>query len=374
VTITGSGFVAGATSVSFGGTPASAVRVISSSSVQAVAPAGTGTVDVTVNAPGGQSATATSDRYVYQSAVSGYAYNGDGLRISETTAAGTQHFAWDATPAVPEVISDGTDSYIYGPQNLPIEQVDGSGTPTYFFHDANGSTRALLNAAGGIASTFRYTAYGALAGVSGTGQTPLLYGGSYLDRDTGLYYLVHRYYDPAAGQFTTIDPELDTTHQAYEYAGDDPVNASDPSGLCSWYNVYCEAKAHITGTAQVIIAVAAAAPAVACVIAAPCGVAVAVGLGVVFGAAGGAESYGIGGGSHSGLGYAVYGVIGAITGGLGPVAKVPIAVQIALNAIGNFVSMVGDAGDTYSASGGAAPTSSGSRSSGSSSHGAAHAC
>ena len=33
------------------------------------------------------------------------------------------------------------------------------------------------------------------------------------------------------GQFLSIDPELSTTNQAYAYAGDDPVNESDPTGL-----------------------------------------------------------------------------------------------------------------------------------------------
>jgi hypothetical protein len=41
----------------------------------------------------------------------------------------------------------------------------------------------------------------------------------------------HRYYDPATGQFISSDPLVDVTGQPYAYAGDDPVNASDPNGL-----------------------------------------------------------------------------------------------------------------------------------------------
>jgi hypothetical protein len=41
----------------------------------------------------------------------------------------------------------------------------------------------------------------------------------------------HRYYDPATGQFMSVDPLVDVTAQPYVYVGDDPVNASDPSGL-----------------------------------------------------------------------------------------------------------------------------------------------
>ena len=43
--------------------------------------------------------------------------------------------------------------------------------------------------------------------------------------------LVGRYYDPATGQFLSVDPMVAETGQAYAYTGDDPVNAVDPLGL-----------------------------------------------------------------------------------------------------------------------------------------------
>lgn len=45
-------------------------------------------------------------------------------------------------------------------------------------------------------------------------------------------HLINRYYDPTTGQFITQDLLVAITGQAYQYAGDDPVNGSDPSGLC----------------------------------------------------------------------------------------------------------------------------------------------
>jgi hypothetical protein len=44
---------------------------------------------------------------------------------------------------------------------------------------------------------------------------------------------VNRYYDPATGQFLNIDPLVTETNQPYSYVSGDPVNESDPSGLCN---------------------------------------------------------------------------------------------------------------------------------------------
>jgi RHS repeat-associated protein len=42
---------------------------------------------------------------------------------------------------------------------------------------------------------------------------------------------VARWYDPGTGEFMSVDPDLAETDQPYAYAGDDPVNEGDPSGL-----------------------------------------------------------------------------------------------------------------------------------------------
>jgi hypothetical protein len=42
---------------------------------------------------------------------------------------------------------------------------------------------------------------------------------------------VHRYYDPATGQFLTVDPVVSATGAPYFYADDDPADAKDPAGL-----------------------------------------------------------------------------------------------------------------------------------------------
>jgi len=46
--------------------------------------------------------------------------------------------------------------------------------------------------------------------------------------------LINRYYDPQSGQFLSVDPDVQKTQQAYEYAADNPVNGSDPTGTLTW--------------------------------------------------------------------------------------------------------------------------------------------
>ena len=40
-----------------------------------------------------------------------------------------------------------------------------------------------------------------------------------------------RWYDPNTGQFMSVDPLEQLTQQPYSYAGDDPINNTDPTGL-----------------------------------------------------------------------------------------------------------------------------------------------
>lgn len=231
-----------ATAVTFGGVPATAIHIASGKSIAAVSPTGSGTVDIQVADANATSAPVAGDQFSYSGTASraaaaqpskkavaspatSYGYDGDGLRTSQTTGATATRYTWDTTTSVPEVTSDGTNSYIYGPDGLPIEQISSNETPSYFLHDAIGSTRALLGSAGTVVATYNYTPYGAPAKSKASVQTPLLYAGGYTDQTTGLVYLIHRYYDPTTGQFLTIDPYLAATEAPYSYASDDPVGS-----------------------------------------------------------------------------------------------------------------------------------------------------
>jgi RHS repeat-associated protein len=171
------------------------------------------------------------------SSTTSYTYNGDGLRMTKTiltpTPATTVHFAWNVSRSLPTLLSDGNNFYVYGPDGSPLEQITGTmGTALWFHHDQLGSTRALTNQLGAVVATFTYSAYGGSSSL-GAASTPLRFAGQYVDSETALVYLRHRYYDPATGTFLSVDPAVSITQAPYTYTSDDPINLTDPLGLCS---------------------------------------------------------------------------------------------------------------------------------------------
>jgi RHS repeat-associated protein len=164
-----------------------------------------------------------------------FTYDGDDLRASKTKSGTTTYMAWDTTEGLPLVLSDTTNSYIYGPGGLPIEQITSEGTVIGLHHDQQGSTRLLTGTEGTVAGTTTFDAYGNKTGSTGSRTTPLGYDGQYTSTDTGLIYLRARVYDPASAQFLSVDPASSLTRQPYPYANDNPLNFGDPSGLASQY-------------------------------------------------------------------------------------------------------------------------------------------
>jgi RHS repeat-associated protein len=125
-------------------------------------------------------------------------------------------------------------AYVYGLPETSIEQINNTaGTVVYLHHDQAGSTRLLTGSTGTVTDKCTYSAYG-FPTCEGTATTPLGYDAQYTSSDTGLIYLRNRVYDPSTAQFLTVDPAVGVTRAPYSYAGDNPVNSGDPSGLSNW--------------------------------------------------------------------------------------------------------------------------------------------
>ncbi|ENI8046062.1 RHS domain-containing protein [Escherichia coli] len=135
--------------------------------------------------------------------------------------------------------------YIYrGPGSYePLARVDKAGKegPTrilYFHTDVNGAPEEMTDSDGKIVWETGYQVWGNTIQEKDHGRVEqnLRYQGQYLDRETGLHYNLHRYYDPDVGRFMVTDPiGLAGGINLYQYAPN-PLSWIDPLGLSCYFN------------------------------------------------------------------------------------------------------------------------------------------
>jgi len=111
-----------------------------------------------------------------------------------------------------------------------------NGTPWYPLNDQLGSAYMVADQSGSVpaSGTYRFTPYGETLGNDPGASNQQGFTG-HIEDETGLTYMQARYYDPVIGRFLSPDP-LGYADQLnlYAYVGGDPVNRSDPSGLCGF--------------------------------------------------------------------------------------------------------------------------------------------
>jgi RHS repeat-associated protein len=137
-------------------------------------------------------------------------------------------------------------TFTYDVTGTPTNVVLGnpnSGPRYYYAYDAQGNVVDVTDRSGSVVASSSYDAFGALTSSSESFPTgwsnPFRYDGAQgvrYDAETGLYWMSVRAYDPTLGRFLSHDPlgrlaalGLDT--QPYVYAGNNPVNDTDPSGM-----------------------------------------------------------------------------------------------------------------------------------------------
>ena len=145
--------------------------------------------------------------------------------------------------------------YLYGPDGRLAAQTDGSGAvvASFGYDDAGrltlvlrGSTRyqvvtdhlgsplLVIDAANGaVAEAITYDAWGNVTTDTKPGLIPIGFAGGLRDTDTGLVKFGAREYDPRTGRWTGPDPLSFAGGDPllYRYAGGDPINLTDSTGL-----------------------------------------------------------------------------------------------------------------------------------------------
>jgi RHS repeat-associated protein len=163
-----------------------------------------------------------------------FVYDPFGRRISKTVGSTATSFLYDGLNPVQELQSGvpsantmtglGIDEY--------FQRNDASGASSYLT-DRLGSTMALANSAGGLATTYTYDPFGNTT-VSGSSTNPFQFTGRENDA-TGLFFYRARYYSPTYQRFISQDPRTNIgSLNPYAYTLNDPINLIDPLGLFPW--------------------------------------------------------------------------------------------------------------------------------------------
>nr|NIW46903.1 hypothetical protein [Gammaproteobacteria bacterium]NIW99740.1 hypothetical protein [Phycisphaerae bacterium] len=141
----------------------------------------------------------------------------------------TTTFALDVQ-GLPEVISTGAgNAYLHLPGVIVAE--NAAGERRFLLPDGLGSVRQVVDEAAAVAVYHEFDPYG---NPVADGGEPYGYTGEWWEEEVGLLYLRARWYTPETGSFLSKDPV--ESEPPYLYARGNPINLTDPTGLCAKIN------------------------------------------------------------------------------------------------------------------------------------------
>ena len=171
-------------------------------------------------------------------------YDAEGMRIKRTNGSTTYTYGYTGDKLT--YLKRGASTVLYF-------GYDASGRPAFLRYNGNfyyyitnlqGDVLAITDRYGTVVVTYTYDAWGNILTTTGSMATslgawnPLRYRGYVYDRETGLYYLQSRYYDPENGRFLSHDIVFDYNaglqgYDLFVYCGNNPINRIDSSGADS---------------------------------------------------------------------------------------------------------------------------------------------
>jgi RHS repeat-associated protein len=163
-----------------------------------------------------------------------YVYNASGQRIKKILPTETRIFHYDLQGhLITETNQAGQTlaEYVYlGDQLLAMIR---PGEKVFYFHnDHLGTPQILTDENRNIAWKAAYTSFGRAQVSIEAIENPFRFPGQYYDRETGLHYNYHRYYNPRTGRYITPDPiGLGGGINLFTYVAGNPINLTDPLGL-----------------------------------------------------------------------------------------------------------------------------------------------
>jgi RHS repeat-associated protein len=174
-----------------------------------------------------------------------YAYDGMGRRVRRVTNGVETRYVYANGHLAAELNGAGTvlREFAYYPGVDRPYAMRADGLLKKYVLDGENNVTAVLDHGNNPAYSYKYDPWGNFWYTHGDlSLQPLQYRAREYDLDTGLLQNRARWYDPQLGRFLSEDPiGLAGGINPFAYAGNDPVNRSDPSGLSpecdvdNWY-------------------------------------------------------------------------------------------------------------------------------------------
>ena len=176
-----------------------------------------------------------------------YTYDANGMRTRRTNGSTTYNYTYHGSQLTHMTYGSIALHFYYDASGRPLSVTYGGAT-YYYVLNLQGDVVAILNSSGAQVVGYTYDAWGRLLTVTGSmastlGQyNPLRYRGYVYDRETGLYYLQSRYYNPTWGRFIGADNAgylgadgMPLSCNLFAYCKNNPVMGYAPTGHWSWF-------------------------------------------------------------------------------------------------------------------------------------------
>ena len=181
-----------------------------------------------------------------------YKYDSNGVRTSKTVNGVEYTYEYLNGQLMHETRGEKVFDYCYDAngQLYAVSYKANSSTDAvtyYYAHNWRGDITSIYDAGGNVVAKYEYDAWGNVLTVTNSNNSeitdpnhianlnPFRYRSYYYDSESGLYYLMSRYYDPVTHRFLNADGYfqsgngiLDTNMNAY--CRNNPIMNSDPTG------------------------------------------------------------------------------------------------------------------------------------------------
>ena len=183
-----------------------------------------------------------------------YGYDSGSVRTTKTVNGVKYTYAYLNGQLMYETRGDAKFYYSYDANgilyNVRYTLTDGGTEYSYYYtHNSRGDIVGIYNGAGELKAHYEYDAWGNVISITDNNGNaiinpnhignlnPFRYRGYYQDTETGLYYLMSRYYDPITHRFINADGYFQSggnilDANMHSYCGNNPIMFADPTGLC----------------------------------------------------------------------------------------------------------------------------------------------